>query len=320
MSSLFFNLIKRIGCPIGMRLGTFRQYQPRTPDLPDHSTSDTLACDNPLRIALVTPCLNQGRFLDEAIKGVLGQGVDGLRYAVVDGGSNDESPAHIQNHADDLHWWCSEGDDGQSHAINVGFANLLGTCADRGEPEFGPMDLMGWLNADDRLLPGALDAVVRFFEKYPKVDVVYGHRIVLDENGMEVGRWVTPVHHPRSTHWGHYVPQETMFWRRRVWEAAGGQVDESLHFAMDWDLFIRLEQAAMDAGHRVERIDRFLGGFTTHSAQKSVASKEQIGRAEFATIRDRYCGRGWTTLRRRLQTYWLLTRSIGSWWRWRLSG
>jgi hypothetical protein len=111
-----------------------------------------------------------------------------------------------------------------------------------------------------------------------------------------------------------------MFWRKRAWEAAGGQVDESLHFAMDWDLFVRLEHAAMDAGHRVDRIDQFLGCFTTHPAQKSVASKEQIGRGEFAQVRDRYCGRGWSRQYRRFQTYWLLIRSIGSWWRWRLSG
>ena len=142
---------------------------------------------------------------------------------------------------------------------------------------------MAWLNADDRLLPGSLLAVGRFFRDRPDIDVVYGHRLVLDENGMVVGRWVLPPHRAYGHGWRDFIPQETLFWRRSLWERSGGRIDDSLTFAMDWELLLRFRAA----GARFERLPYFLGAFTTHADQKSVAQFDRDGVPEYARIRER---------------------------------
>ena len=70
--------------------------------------------------------------------------------------------------------------------------------------------------------------VPRYFERHPDVDVVYGHRVVIDQHGDETGRWVLPPHDAAALRWADYVPQETMFWRRRIWDAVGGTVISKL--------------------------------------------------------------------------------------------
>ena len=94
--------------------------------------------------------------------------------------------------------------------------------------------MLAWLNGDDLLLPGAIEYVAHFFEQHPEVDVVYGHRIVIDADGREVGRSILPPHDDGVLSWADFVPQEALFWRRRIWERVGARIDESFQFAMDW--------------------------------------------------------------------------------------
>src|SRR6202162_2378644 len=98
---------------------------------------------------------------------------------------------------------------------------------------------MAWLNSDDIMLPGALAYVATYFNQHPGIDVVYGHRILIHENDQQNGRWVMPGHNYDLLSWADYIPQETLFWRRRIWDKVGGRVDESFRFAMDWDLLVR---------------------------------------------------------------------------------
>ena len=146
---------------------------------------------------------------------------------------------------------------------------------------------MAWLNSDDILLPGSLAYVADYFNRHPKVDVVYGHRILIDENDQQIGRWMLPRHDDEVLSWADYVPQETMFWRRRIWDKAGGQIDESFRFAMDWDLLIRFREA----GARFARLPRFMGGFRVHMRQKTSAEISGIGIQEMTRIRERVLGR-----------------------------
>jgi hypothetical protein len=117
------------------------------------------------------------------------------------------------------------------------------------------------------------------------VDVVYGHRILIDENDQEIGRWILPTHDEDILNWADYVPQETMFWRRHIWEAAGGQVDESFQFALDWDLLLRFQEA----GAQMVCLPRFLGAFRVYAAQKT-NNWAEIGEAEMARLRERVHG------------------------------
>ena len=271
------------------RLGNLNQYPPRELKLPSpYSTS--LAVERLPSISIVTPSFNQAHFLGRTIDSVLGQGYSKLEYFVQDGGSTDGTMEVLQHYGDRLTGWLSEKDDGQSHAINLGFARTKG-------------EIMGWLNSDDLLMPGALHRVGEYFAQHPEVDVVYGHRILIDEQDLEIGRWVLPSHDGKVLSWADFVPQETLFWRRTIWEKAGGQIDESFRFAMDWDLLLRLR----DVGARMVRLPWFLGAFRIHEAQKTSAQIHEVGMAEMARLRARVLGRDvtWQQTRRALMPYML---------------
>jgi glycosyltransferase involved in cell wall biosynthesis len=228
------------------------------------------------------------------MRSVLEQRYPNIEYIVLDGGSTDGSLDIIRRYAGRLRHWSSQPDHGQAHAINLGFGQSKG-------------EIMAWLNSDDLLLPGAVGEVVRHFQTHPDIDVVYGHRIVIDAQGAEVGRWILPRHSSAALLWRDWVPQETLFWRRRAWEKIGGAVDEGLAFAVDWDLLLRFQRA----GVRFARLPRFLGAFRTHPQQKSLAWLEETGRSEFERIRLRYIGQGLPAIVARLASAAYLLRSIG---------
>jgi glycosyltransferase involved in cell wall biosynthesis len=221
-------------------------------------------------IAIVTPSLNQGRYVRAAIDSVLGQKYPHLHYRVEDGGSQDETCDVLASYGPRLAWR-SERDTGQASAINRGFSELRG-------------EIMGYLNSDDLLLPGTLAYVARAFAEEPAIDFVYGHRIYIDENGLETGRWVTTPHDPNAGKWVNIVPQETMFWRRRVWDKIG-PFDERLQFALDWDFILR----AQAAGFRFKRLPRFLGCFRVHSQQKTETSWA-VNEVEAGRLKMKYLG------------------------------
>jgi hypothetical protein len=139
-------------------------------------------------------------------------------------------------------------------------------------------------------LPGTLHYVAHFFATHPDVDVVYGHRILIDDKDQEVGRWVLPPHDNQILSWADFIPQETLFWRRRIWDAAGGQIDESFRFALDWDLLLRFREA----GARFVRLPRFLGAFRVHLEQKTSSQMNDTGMQEMEILRKRCHGRAIT--------------------------
>ena len=100
-------------------------------------------------------------------------------------------------------------------------------------------DILCWLNSDDCLAPNALFEVARAFYRSPVVDVVYGYRVLINECGQDVGRWILPYHSNMVLTYADFIPQETMFWRKKAWDEAGAFMDESLNFAIDWDLIRR---------------------------------------------------------------------------------
>jgi GT2 family glycosyltransferase len=146
---------------------------------------------------------------------------------------------------------------------------------------------MAWLNSDDLFLPGAFHKVVDYFNRHPEVDVIYGDRLLIDENGDEIGRWILPKHDDSVLSWVDFIPQETMFWRRRIWEKVGGHVDESFRFCMDWDLIVRFR----DAGARFAHLPQFLGAFRIHGMQKTSAQINDVGMREMERLRMRMLGR-----------------------------
>jgi glycosyltransferase involved in cell wall biosynthesis/GT2 family glycosyltransferase len=255
------------------KIGVLQQYAPRPMKLPAYYAKEVPPQPAP-RISIVTPSFNHIGFLERTMRSVLDQNYPNCEYIVQDGGSNDGTVALLRRYSERLAHWESIRDRGQSHAINLGFRHATG-------------DIMAYLNSDDLLLPGSLAYVARYFDANPKVDVVYSHRILIDAENYEVGRWILPPHDDQSLLWADYIPQETMFWRRSIWEKVDAKIDESFQFAMDWDLLLRFRQA----GARFERLPRFLGAFRTHAAQKTVARFVDLYFPEVRRLRERAHGR-----------------------------
>jgi glycosyltransferase involved in cell wall biosynthesis len=231
------------------RLNQLRQYPPRAVAVAADSGASAPAGDPASlpTLALVTPSYKQGAFIRATIDSVLGQGYPKLRYVVMDGGSADATQDILASYGDRLDWW-SGPDRGQADAINKGFERVSG-------------EIMGWVNSDDLLLPGTLAFVARFFRDHPEIDLIYGHRIIIDAQGQEIGRWVLPRHDPAA------LASPTMsagddVLARRLW--ARRPLDAGFHYAMDW-----ISCSARNGPVSASAVQRFLGCFRVHGEQKT---------------------------------------------------
>lgn len=254
------------------RLGLLRQYPSRswTHEVPVSRSS--VPSEMP-RICLVTPSYQQGDYIEETFKSVLDQTYPNLAYGVQDGGSTDQTIGIMQRYKSRLDFIDSAPDQGQTDAIMLGFNRL--------QPQ--PEDIMAWLNSDDLLLPGTLDLVGHTFLTHPDVDVIYGHRIILDKDGGEIGRWILPEYDPEVLRWIDFIPQETLFFRSSAYKKVG-ELDPSFEFAMDWDLLLRFQEA----GCRFMRVNYFMGCFRVHDRQKTSAYIDTVGAREMHMLRYRH--------------------------------
>jgi glycosyltransferase involved in cell wall biosynthesis len=185
----------------------------------------------PPLVSVVTPSYNQARFLEETIQSVLDQDYPSVEYIVIDGGSTDGSLEIIQRYADRLGWWVSERDQGQTDALNKGFAQAKG-------------EILAWLNSDDTYLPGAISEAVAFLETYPDVGLVYGDANLVDEQGSLIGKFPARQTDYRRLLRGYvHIPQQSAFFRADLWRQVG-PLDPSFYFAMDYDLWVRLARVA----------------------------------------------------------------------------
>lgn len=253
------------------RLGKLHLYQPKPLHIPDYYRKTPANHQDCLSIGIVTPSFRSGPFIEDTIKSVLDQGYPGLQYVVQDGGSDDETVAIVKKYENMLHGWESKPDKGQAHAINLGFAKV-------------DTDIMAWLNADDLFLPGTLDYINNFFRDNPDVDVVYGHRVLIDTDNNETGRWILPPHCLHTITWHDFIPQETLFWRRSIWEKAGGRIEDEMQFAMDWEFILRLQSV----GASFVRLPRFTGAFRVHPDMKSIKDVNTVGVQEMNWLRKKY--------------------------------
>jgi len=254
------------------RLGHFFNYLPRELTQPPSYTSKKPHSLPTFSIAI--PSFNQGLFIQETIESLCCQNHSRLECIIQDGGSSDSTVNTLKEFDSFITYWESKKDYGQADAINCAFSHSTG-------------EIMSWLNSDDLLLNDTLHYVGDFFAANPDVDVVYGHRVIIDEKSREIGRWVLPKHDGEVLSWADYIPQETLFWRRSIWDKVGGRLDDSFHFALDWDLILRFR----DAGAKFVRLPRFLAAFRVHPEQKTMSRINQEGRIEMAALRQRCHGR-----------------------------
>lgn len=184
------------------------------------------------RISLITPSLNQGKFIEATIQSVLSQNYPNLEFIVMDGGSSDNTVDVLKRYSDQLKW-ASEKDKGQTDAINKGLRMANG-------------EILAYLNADDVFLPGTLFKVAQIFMEYPETMWVTGQCRIVDEDNREIRRLIT-VYKNFWLRFGQrfmllitdYISQPATFWRAKALEDFG-YPDENLHYAMDYEYWLRL--------------------------------------------------------------------------------
>ncbi|BDX00675.1 glycosyltransferase [Maricaulis maris] len=204
-------------------------------------------------IHLVTPNYNGADYLEDTLLSVLDQNYPNIHYAIVDGGSTDGSIDILARYRDQLSEIVIEPDGGHADALNKGFSTPRG-------------DIMGWINSDDILLPGCLSIVGRIFATYPEVSWITGLPTTCDLTSKLT--YVGP-----TKHWSRlrflagdhlWIQQESTFWRRSLWDEAGGLLDTRFKVANDFELWSRFFRHA-----DLHTVESMLGCFRVREGQRS---------------------------------------------------
>jgi glycosyltransferase involved in cell wall biosynthesis len=206
-----------------------------------------------MKISIVTISFNQGAFLEEAIASVLNQrGVD-LEYIIVDPGSTDNSREIIKKYESRIHKIVFEKDKGPGDGLNKGFAHATG-------------DILGFLNADDVLYPGALAEALDYFKKNPDLDVLSGHGYVIDETGKKVHKLFSNKLSSSRFSKQRYaigysiVVQPSTFFKKEIFIKTGG-FDNS--YRIMWDGALVVDFMNLKAKFKVA--PKFWSGFRIYS-------------------------------------------------------
>jgi len=210
------------------------------------------------KISIVIPSYNQGQFLEETILSIINQQYPNLELFVVDGGSNDNSVEVIKKYERYFAWWVSEKDKGQSNAINKGFSRATG-------------ELISWLCSDDLLMPGSLETIASSFLSAPaNIGLIHGGAIIFESNKIKGTRFAYQVPNKEAYLSGMVFPQPAAFFRKSYLDKAG-QLNESLHYGMDYDLFLRLSLIC-----DFLPIDKVLAKYRLHQQSKSIAESNRF--------------------------------------------
>lgn len=235
------------------------------------------------RISIIMPSFQQGTFLEEAVRSVLDQKSVDMELLVLDPGSTDGSRELLvslkREYGDRLalHF---EPDQGQSDAVNLGFAQAKGV-------------VFGWLNSDDRMRPGAMAKVADWLDS-PEPRWLYGRAGMIDETGAPCSSLIVRYKNWRGKKFSrlkllteNFIPQMAVFWNRAMWERAGG-LDNDRHLDMDYDLWLGFAEVAEPLV-----LDDVLADFRVHGAAKGTRQTGAQLDAAFATANKHSKGMGW---------------------------
>ena len=210
-------------------------------------------------ISVVTTNYNGAAYLEQAIRSVLDQQYPNLEYIVIDGGSTDGSQKIIEKYERQLAYWESEKDRGFAHAYNKGFSRATG-------------EILAYLNSDDMYCPWAFEVAARCFTDVPEMEWLttlfpMGHSpelgfvTVVPAQPYNRELYYANFYDGRTLQW---IQQESTFWKRGLWQRAGGALDEGLRLAIDSDLWARFFESA-----ELYAVATPLGGFRGRHDSKS---------------------------------------------------
>lgn len=239
------------------------------------------------RITVVTPSFNQGLFLERTIKSVLSQDYPNCEYFIFDAGSSDETLAILNRYDDQLSYWTSEPDRGQSDAIQKGWS-------------MGTGDILAWINSDDFYYPKALEEAAQQFQNNPKLMMLCGTVALVDEKEKMVRLKEPPQLTPELLlRWANLPAQPGVFIRREVFERLGGPRSD-LHYVMDWELWLRIAlnfpADAIGFTPRIVAGDRQWSGTKTSNARG--ADAEEVRRVLREMFADDRVSRRYQSLQR----------------------
>lgn len=248
-----------------------------------------------LSISVVTPSFNQARFIEAAIRSVLDQGYDRLEYVIIDGGSTDGSVEIIEKYRPRLHHFVSEADSGHGSALNKGFSRTSG-------------EIMAWINSDDMYLPWTFQTVSEIFETFPDVNWIVGLNTWWNDKGAMIATgyiYNNIFDYLSGQFFG--IQQESVFWRRSLWEKAGGGIDENYKFMVDaelWTRFFTLDNiwhaGCVLSGYRMHlgnRGTRFQEECRGEVARAINVMRQKSGAAKLQEIEKNYLVLGYDTQR-----------------------
>lgn len=225
------------------------------------------------KISIVTPSFNQGQFLEETLLSVLNQDYPNLEYLIIDGGSTDNSveiiKRYAEQHADQLVYWVSEPDRGQSHALNKGFQEVMG-------------DIVGWINSDDVYYSSdVFRQIAIWFQEHPEFDACCGHNVYIDASGQLLFcRKAFPVFSKRLLRVWDFINQPTVFFRSKVLDTC--KINESYQFCMDYDLWLQMAET-----YRFGCSNILTAATRWHPSCKTVSGSIESLRAIEAMLRSR---------------------------------
>jgi glycosyltransferase involved in cell wall biosynthesis len=225
------------------------------------------------RISVVMPSYNQSQYIERSILSVLNQNYPNLDLVVIDGGSTDGTVDVIRKYSKYLSYWISEPDQGQSDALNKGFARATG-------------NILGWLNSDDLYMPGTFERVTTALAEFPAKGVVHGDYLFIDSGDRTIGhQYAFDFNLNQFKYEGYHIWAQAMFWRRDVHKRFGG-FDLRLHKTMDYQMI--LEFGINEGESAFLRVPVPLGCFRRHADQKT-QSFTDTDLKEHYLIANRYC-------------------------------
>lgn len=218
--------------------------------------------DQPL-VSIITPSYQQDKFIEETIESVLSQDYPNLEHIVIDGGSTDGTVEILKSydHLGERFRWVSEKDRGQSHAINKGLAMAKG-------------EIIGWLNSDDTYMPHAVKRAVSALQQNPQWGMVYGRANYTDEQNQVIGPYPVEPFQLNRLYETCFICQPAAFIRKEVFDRVGG-IDESFHFCMDYELWMRISKH-----YPISFIEDVLATSRMHKDSKTMTQYHNVGLPE----------------------------------------